>query len=73
MLIESISDKMHLVYQTGVSWVLKIRTYNAISPIGLDRFSTEIYSISDHTDSADAIMLRSHKLAESEIGSQVLG
>lgn len=52
--------------------MLKIRTYNAISPIGLDRFSTEIYSISDHTDSADAIMLRSHKLAESEIGSQVL-
>ena len=40
----------------------KIQTYNAISPRGLNRFSTDSYKVSEDNDQPDAILLRSHKL-----------
>ncbi len=49
-----------------------IRTYNAISPQGLNCFDTSKYSVSSDASVSDAIMLRSHKLAEDEIGSSVV-
>jgi D-3-phosphoglycerate dehydrogenase len=51
--------------------VFNIRTYNAISPNGLDRFPKDTYQVSDQETTADAIMLRSHKLSADEITASV--
>lgn len=40
----------------------KIKTYNAISEKGLQRFPSEKYQVDAEISGADAIMLRSHKL-----------
>lgn len=45
----------------------KVRTYNAISVKGLDRFPRNSYEVASDISTPDAIMLRSHKLAEDEI------
>lgn len=47
--------------------MLTIRTYNAISPKGLERFPEGKYRVSDTIEQSDAIMLRSHKLSTAEI------
>jgi len=44
-----------------------IKTINAISPEGLARYPEDSYEISDDSDVAHAIMLRSHKLQESDV------
>ena len=45
-----------------------VKTYNQISDRGLSRFSTENYRVAADVDAADAILLRSHKLGEDELG-----
>ncbi|MBI5357821.1 ACT domain-containing protein [Candidatus Saccharibacteria bacterium] len=49
----------------------KIRTYNKIAQVGLDKFS-DAYQISDSVDDADAIMLRSQNLHDEKISDSVL-
>ncbi|GAB1261163.1 phosphoglycerate dehydrogenase [Aurantivibrio plasticivorans] len=51
--------------------MLKIKTYNAISVKGLDRFSREKYEVASEITSADGYILRSHKLHGEEIPSSV--
>lgn len=52
--------------------MLKVRTYNQISDKGLTRFPSTRYQVGPTEDSADAIMLRSHKLqATSDIEASV--
>ena len=48
-----------------------IRTYNQIAAKGLDKFPASNYRVSAEADTADAILLRSHKLAPQEIGTNV--
>lgn len=50
--------------------MFSIKTFNNIAQIGLDQFG-ENYSVSADSDSADAILLRSHKLQPEEIISSV--
>ncbi|MBL4607568.1 MAG: 3-phosphoglycerate dehydrogenase [Pseudomonadales bacterium] len=49
----------------------KVNTYNNISSKGLKRFDSESYQVEAGLPSADAILLRSHKLNVSEIDSTV--
>lgn len=47
---------------------LKVKTFNKISPVGLDLLPRDLYDVSaDHSDSAQAIILRSQKLTEEDI------
>jgi D-3-phosphoglycerate dehydrogenase len=48
-----------------------VRTYDAISPVGLDRFSPD-YRVEPGADQPDAIMLRSHSLHKETIEDSVL-
>lgn len=48
-----------------------VRTYDAISPAGLQRFSTD-YTVGADTEQPDAIMLRSFNLHNETINSSVL-
>ena len=45
----------------------RIKTYNTISPKGLDRFERERYEVGQDIAHPDALLLRSHKLQENEI------
>jgi len=45
----------------------RIKTFNTISPKGLDRFERERYEVGQDIAHPDALLLRSHKLQESEI------
>jgi D-3-phosphoglycerate dehydrogenase len=45
----------------------KIRTYNAIAPIGLERFPTSGYEVNAEHESPDALLIRSHKLAAPDL------
>lgn len=49
----------------------KVRTLNNISSKGLDRFNSESYIVKPDQESADAILLRSHKLNVTEIDTTV--
>ena len=51
--------------------MFKIRTFNQISVKGLERFARDCYEVASDIGTPDAILLRSHKLAEAEIGSSV--
>jgi len=51
--------------------VFNIKTFNNISPLGLQQFDTEKYSVSAEHSEPDAIMLRSHKLQPDEISRSV--
>jgi len=48
-----------------------VKTFNAISPVGLGRFSRSSYEVASEIAKPDAIMLRSHKLQVGEVGSTV--
>jgi D-3-phosphoglycerate dehydrogenase len=50
----------------------KIRTYNNLAAKGLDRFSTDNYQVGPELLSADAVMLRSQKLHDENIGESVI-
>lgn len=45
----------------------RIKTYNTISPKGLDRFDRECFEVGHDIAHPDALLLRSHKLQEAEI------
>lgn len=49
----------------------RIATYNAISPKGLARFPTAGYEVGPALAAPDAILVRSHVLAEDEVGPSV--
>jgi D-3-phosphoglycerate dehydrogenase / 2-oxoglutarate reductase len=49
----------------------KIQTYNAISDKGLTRFPSESYEVGPDVESADALILRSHKLHGQDIPASV--
>lgn len=49
----------------------KVRTYNAISSKGLNRLGRDCFDVSGDITSPDAILLRSFKLAETDIGPSV--
>jgi D-3-phosphoglycerate dehydrogenase len=49
----------------------RVRTYDAISPVGLKRFSAD-YTVAADAEQPDAIMLRSYNLHNEAIGETVL-
>ena len=51
--------------------MFKVRTYNAISPLGLDRFPGERYEVGPEVADPDAIILRSHKLHDEVLPESV--
>lgn len=51
--------------------MFKIKTYNAISPQGLDRLTNEDYVVGEEVNEPDAIMLRSFKLHDVPVASSV--
>ena len=50
----------------------RIKTYNAISSKGLDRFELERYEVGQDIANPDALLLRSYKLQEDEIPDSVI-
>ena len=44
-----------------------IKTYNAIAPVGLARFSANLYKVGAEVEQPDAMLLRSHKLGVDEL------
>ena len=44
-----------------------IKTYNAIAPVGLQRFAAGNYTVGPDMEGADAMLLRSHKLSTDEL------
>jgi D-3-phosphoglycerate dehydrogenase len=51
--------------------MFKVKTYNAISVKGLDRFSREKYEVASDLGSPDAYLLRSHKLQGEAVPASV--
>ncbi len=51
--------------------MLQIKTYNAISPLGLTRLTDEGYQVGEDIDEPDAIMLRSFKMHDVPVASSV--
>ena len=49
----------------------KVRTYNAISPKGLNRLSRDCFEVSSDIKAPDALLLRSHKLSGADISDSV--
>jgi D-3-phosphoglycerate dehydrogenase len=43
---------------------LTVKTYNAISPKGLERYPSDLYKIGPDIETEHAIMLRSHQLQD---------
>lgn len=48
-----------------------IKTYNAISPKGLERYPKDLYSVGPDVDDPHAIMLRSHGLQDEEVAASI--
>ena len=51
--------------------MLNIKVLNNISPLGLEKFSKETYSVSKSDENPDAILVRSAKMHDMEIGSKL--
>lgn len=49
----------------------KVKTFNAISQLGLERFNESKYEVNEQVSSENAILLRSHKLDFASIGESV--
>ena len=49
----------------------RIATFNAISPRGLERFPADRYAVGKGVADPDALLLRSHVLAEADIPASV--
>ncbi len=47
--------------------MFKIRTYNAIAPIGLEQFTAEQFEVAADLELPDAMLLRSHKLVADDL------
>lgn len=50
---------------------LMVKTYNAISPKGLERYPSDQYKVGPDIETEHAIMLRSHQLQDEEVGDSV--
>ena len=50
----------------------QIKTYNRISPVGLERFDPTRYTVSDALECEDGILVRSAKLHEMPFSSKLL-
>lgn len=48
-----------------------VKTYNAISSVGLKQFPVDMYAISPDHETPHAIMLRSHPLQDDEVPTSV--
>ncbi len=51
--------------------MVKVQVLNNISPLGLDKFSKDIYDVSTRDNDPDAILVRSAKMHELEIGENL--
>ena len=51
--------------------MLNIKVLNNISPLGLEKFSKETYSVSKSDENPDAILVRSAKMHDMEIGGKL--
>ena len=51
--------------------MLKVQVLNNISSLGLDKFSSDIYDVSVKDNNPDAILVRSAKMHELEIGKNL--
>ena len=51
----------------------RIKTFNTISPVGLNRFDPALYSVSESESSEDGILVRSAKLQDYEFPANLLG
>lgn len=51
--------------------MFNIKTYNAISPLGLDKLTAEGFQVSEEINEPDAIMLRSFKMHDVPVASSV--
>ena len=51
--------------------MLNIQVLNNISPLGLEKFSNEIYDVSSSDENPDAILVRSAKMHDTEIGDNL--
>ena len=49
----------------------RVRTFNQISPLGLERFPDDGFEVGAGTDDPHAILLRSHKLGGGDIGAEL--
>ncbi len=52
--------------------MFKVRTYNAISPLGLQRFPADTYAVGPEVAEPDALLLRSHKLHDEALPDSVM-
>ena len=59
------ASSLNIMRDTGANF--KLRTFNAISPVGLEKYPRDKYDISSEITKAKAIMLRSHKLQVDEV------
>ena len=50
----------------------RIRTFNKISPVGLNRLDPALYAVSDSETDEDAILVRSAKLRDYEFRKNLL-
>ena len=53
--------------------MFKVRTYNQISPLGLNRFDSSRYQVGPELADPDAFILRSQKLQGEPVPASVLG
>ena len=51
--------------------MLNIQVLNNISPLGLEKFSKESYQVSSSDENPDAILVRSEKMHDMEIGESL--
>ena len=51
--------------------MFRIRTYNQISVRGLERFPRDRYEVASEIGTADALLLRSHKLQVEQLDASV--
>ena len=51
----------------------RVKTFNKISPVGLNRFDLELYSVGESETGEDAILVRSAKLHDYEFSPNLLG
>lgn len=47
--------------------MFKVRTYNAIASVGLDRFNDSKYAVGADIEEADALLIRSQKLSDADL------
>ena len=60
-----LSRAFNIMRDTGTNY--KLKTFNAISPVGLEKYPRDKYEVSSECTDAKAIMLRSHKLQVEEV------